>query len=142
MTQSCPPTHGQPAKLPFHLPLTVGLLDGSGQDIPLQLEGEQAPGEASRVLSLREEKAVFRFVNVVRQPVPSLGRNFSAPVIINYAYSADALQHLLSFDSDPFNRWEAGQRLALTLCCRALRTIRPRRRFASLAPWQMPLSMF
>jgi aminopeptidase N len=115
VTQSCPPTHGQPTKLPFHLPLSVGLLDGSGQDIPLQLEGEPAPRGTSRVLSLREEKAVFRFVNVMRQPVPSLGRNFSAPVIINYAYSAGALQHLLSFDSDPFNRWEAGQRLAMTL---------------------------
>ena len=48
-------------------------------------------------------------------PVPSLGRNFSAPVIINYDYSDDALRHLLSFDSDPFNRWEAGQRLAVKL---------------------------
>jgi aminopeptidase N len=115
VTQSCPPTPGQPAKLPFHLPLTVGLVDGSGQDIPLQLEGEPAPEGTSRVLSLREETAMFRFVNVTTQPVPSLGRNFSAPVIINYAYSDDALQHLLSFDSDPFNRWDAGQRLALTL---------------------------
>ncbi len=115
VTQSCPPTPGQPAKLPFHLPLTVGLLDAAGQDIPLQLQGEQAPQGTSRVLSVRQETAVFRFVNVPTRPVPSLGRNFSAPVIINYAYSDDALQHLLSFDSDPINRWEAGQRLALTL---------------------------
>jgi aminopeptidase N len=115
VTQSCPPTPGQPEKLPFHLPLTVGLLDAGGQDVPLQLEGESAPQGTSRVLSLREEKAVFRFVNVPTPPVPSLGRNFSAPVIINYTYSDDALRHLLSFDSDPFNRWEAGQRLGLKL---------------------------
>ena len=115
VTQSCSPTAGQPTKLPFHLPLTIGLLDDRGQDIPLQLEGEPAPRGASRVLSLREEKTVFRFVNVSTRPIPSLGRNFSAPVIINYDYSVEALQHLLGFDSDPFNRWEAGQRLALTL---------------------------
>jgi len=115
VTQSCPPTPGQPEKLPFHLPLTVGLLDADGRDIPLQMDGEPAAGEKSRVLSVRHEKTVFRFVNVPTPPVPSLGRNFSAPVIINYPYSDDALRHLLSFDSDPFNRWEAGQRLALKL---------------------------
>src|SRR6516225_1943233 len=109
VTQSCPPTPGQSEKLPFHIPLTVGLLDASGKDISLQLEGEPTPQGTSRVLSLRETQTVFRFVNVRGQPVPSLGRNFSAPVIINYAYSDDALQHLLSFDSDPVNRWEAGQ---------------------------------
>jgi len=115
VTQSCPPTPGQSEKLPFHIPLTVGLLDASGKDISLQLEGEPAPQGTSRVLSLRETQTVFRFVNVRGQPIPSLGRNFSAPVIINYAYSDDALQHLLSFDSDPVNRWEAGQRLTLKL---------------------------
>ena len=113
--QSTPPTPGQPEKLPFHLPLTVGLLDANGQEIALQLDGESAPQGTSKVLSLREQEVTFRFVNVPTSPVPSLGRNFSAPVVINYTYSDDALQHLLSFDSDPFNRWEAGQRLALKL---------------------------
>src|SRR6516164_4226009 len=69
------------------------------RDIPLQLQGEPTPRGTSRVLSLTQQETVFRFVNVPVQPVPSLGRNFSAPVIINYAYSDDALQHLLSFDS-------------------------------------------
>jgi aminopeptidase N len=120
VTQSCPPTPGQPKKLPFHLPLTVGLLDASGHDIPLQLEGEPAPAGTSRVLPVRQQQTVFRFVNVRAQPVPSLGRDFSAPVVINYAYSDDALQHLLSFDSDPINRWEAGQRLTLKLLLRGI----------------------
>ena len=127
VTQSCPPTPGQPVKLPFHLPLTIGLLDTSGKDIPLQLEGEAAPQGTSRVLSLRQETAAFRFVNVPARPVPSLGRNFSAPVIINFSYSDEALQHLLRFDSDPFNRWEAGQRLALRLLLQAIADYRPAR---------------
>src|SRR5258705_2678947 len=120
MTQSCPPTPGQPEKLPFHLPLTIGLLGADGRDTPLQLEGEPAPQGTSRVLSLRQEKTIFRFTNVPAPPVPSLGRNFSAPVIINYPYSDNALRYLLTFDSDPFNRWEAGQRLALKLLLQAL----------------------
>ena len=115
VTQSCPPTPGQPVKLPFYLPLTIGLLGADRRDIPLQLEGEPAPQGTSRVLLLRQEKTVFRFTNVSTPPVPSLGRNFSAPVIIDYPYSIDALRDLLSFDSDPFNRWEAGQRLAMKL---------------------------
>ena len=113
--QSCPPTPGQPKKLPMHIPLTVGLIDGRGRDLPLRLEGEAAAAGTSRVLSLRQETEVFRFVDVPAQPVPSLGRDFSAPVIIRYDYSDEALQHRLSYDSDPFNRWLAGQELAMEL---------------------------
>jgi aminopeptidase N len=113
--QSCPATSEQPDKQPFHIPLTVGLLAPDGSDIPLQLEDEAAPGNSSRVLSLMHGEDVFSFVNMAARPVPSLGRDFSAPVIIDYDYSEADLLHLLSFDSDPFNRWEAGQRLALNL---------------------------
>ena len=41
----------------------------------------------------------------------SLLRDFSAPVILDYAYGDDELALLLAHDRDPFNRWEAGQRL-------------------------------
>jgi aminopeptidase N len=115
VTQSCPPTPDQSEKLPFHFPLAVGLLDAQGEEIPLQLAGEAAPQGTNRVLSVRQGTEVFRFVQVPEQPVPSLGRNFSAPVIIDCDYSDAALMHLLSFDRDAFNRWEAGQRLALKL---------------------------
>jgi aminopeptidase N len=113
--QSCPPTPGQPEKLPLHLPLAIGLVDAAGRDLPLRLEGEKVPPGTTRVLSVRNETEVFRFVDVPAKPVPSLGRNFSAPVIIEYDYSDQALQHLLSYDSDPFNRWSAGQQLAMKL---------------------------
>uniref|UniRef100_UPI003F4960DE aminopeptidase N n=1 Tax=Cupriavidus yeoncheonensis TaxID=1462994 RepID=UPI003F4960DE len=113
--QSCPPTPGQPEKLPLHLPLTIGLVDREGHDLPLRLEGERATQGTSRVMSVRRrETEVFRFVEVPATPVPSLGRDFSAPVHIIYDYDDAALQHLLSYDSDPFNRWSAGQQLAMT----------------------------
>jgi aminopeptidase N len=44
--------------------------------------------------------------------VPSLLRNFSAPVILNYPYTEHELIHLMAHEDDAFNRWESGQRLA------------------------------
>jgi aminopeptidase N len=115
VTQHYPPTPGQPEKLPLHLPLTVGLIDDAGRELPLRLDGEEAAQGTTRVLQLRQPTEIFRFVDVPTRPVPSLGRGFSAPVIINHEYSDEALQLLLGHDSDPFNRWEAGQRLATKL---------------------------
>jgi aminopeptidase N len=78
---------------PFHIPLAVKI------------------GDQEQVLSLTkpEEKFTFR---VNSKPVPSLLRGFSAPVILNYPYAEADLVHLLANDDDPFNRWEAAQRLA------------------------------
>ena len=112
--QSCPPTPGQPEKLPLHIPFAVGLVGADGEGIPLQLEGEsRARGATPLTLKAPEER--FVFVNVPTRPVPSLLRGFSAPVILKYAYTTDELTHLLGRDSDAFNRWEAGQRLALEI---------------------------
>ncbi len=113
--QSCPPTPGQPLKAPFLLPLAVGLLGADGRDLPLQLAGEAVAGESTRVLGVSETEKIFRFCNVPAAPVPSLLRGFSAPVRVDFAYTADQLAFLLAHDSDPFNRWEAGQRLATQL---------------------------
>jgi aminopeptidase N len=120
VTQSCPATPGQPEKLPFHMPFSVGLLDAQGQELPLQLEGESAPQGTHRVLSLRKETEVFRFVGIPGPPEPSLGRNFSAPVIIQYDYSDEALARLFIFETDAFNRWEAGQRLVMKFILQAI----------------------
>jgi aminopeptidase N len=128
VTQQCPPTPGQPVKQPMHIPLAVGLLDAQGRDLDLRLEGEATPRGPTAVLSLRRETEVFRFVDVAAPPVPSLARNFSAPVIVDYPYDEHALQHLLGFDSDPFNRWEAGQRLAMDLLLRGVADERAGRR--------------
>lgn len=119
MTQSCPATPGQDSKLPMHIPVAVGLLDAQGQDLPLQLEKISNPNEidvhtapTTMVLELTESTQHFTFTGIDYAPVPSILRNFSAPVVLEYAYSDDELAFLLAHDSDPFNRWEAGQRLA------------------------------
>jgi aminopeptidase N len=69
-------------------------------------------GNAEEVLSVTGKDQTFTFKNLTARPVPSLLRGFSAPVILNYPYSEADLLHLLAHDDDPFNRWEAAQRLA------------------------------
>ena len=119
--QSCPPTPGQATKLPFHIPFAVGLVGSDGASLPLHLAGEAAPHAApTRVLSLTEPEHRFTFTQVAAHPVPSLARGFSAPVIVNFPYRDADLAHLLAHDAYSFNRWEAGQRLALTLILRGI----------------------
>src|SRR5687768_13344471 len=78
---------------PFHIPFAVKI------------------GRREAVLSLKKAEESFRF-EAHERPVPSLLRGFSAPVILEYPYSEADLLHLMANDDDPFNRWEAGQRLA------------------------------
>jgi aminopeptidase N len=120
VAQRTPATPGQPDKQPLHIPFALGLLDAQGKDLPLQLEGEARAGGTTRVLSITGADQQFRFVEVPPQPVPSLLRGFSAPVQLRYDYSDAELAHLMAGDSDPFNRWEAGQRLALALLLRGV----------------------
>ncbi|MDB5903704.1 MAG: pepN [Betaproteobacteria bacterium] len=128
--QSCPPTPGQPDKAPFHIPLAVGLVGPDGKDIPLQLAGETTASGTTRVLSLTEPEQRFTFVDVPARPVPSLARDFSAPVIVNYDYDERSLTHLMAHDPDPFNRWEAGQRLATALMLKGVAEVRAAREFS------------
>ncbi len=115
LSQSCHATAGQPKKLPFHIPVAIGLLDSAGRDMPLFLDGIVADGDAptTLVLELTEPQQTFRFWNVAEQPVPSILRDFSAPVVLEFDYTDTELAFLMAYDSDPFNRWEAGQRLAM-----------------------------
>lgn len=111
--QTTPPTPGQDKKEPFLIPVTIGLLDENGDGIALQLEGEEkAVDSTSRVLRIDKEKQKFCFINIPSRPVPSFLRDFSAPVKLNYEYFEEDLAFLLAHDNDPFNQWEAGQRLA------------------------------
>ena len=114
--QHCPPTPGQPTKLPVVIPVNLGLLDADGREIALRLEGESDTGDArpgTRTLVLTQPVESFTFTGIGAEPVPSILRGFSAPVILDFHYTDAQLLALLAHDTDPFNRWEAGQRLAL-----------------------------
>ena len=118
--QHCPPTPGQPVKLPMHIPLALGLIGADGRDLPLRLAGENAARGTTRVLELRDAEHHFEFLDIAEPPVPSLLRGFSAPVKLRAALSDTALAFQLAHDSDPFNRWEAGQTLATRLMLRLI----------------------
>jgi aminopeptidase N len=105
---------GQADQQPFHIPVAVGLLGADGKDLPLTLEnGKHEKGATTIVLELTTQEQIFRFRNVDERPIPSILRDFSAPVILEYDYTDSELLHLFNHDSDPVNRWEAGQRLAM-----------------------------
>ena len=109
VSQSCRPTPETEKKQPFFFPLTIGLLDAQGNDLELTYKGRTA---TTQILHVTQEKETFVFEGVSERPTPSLLRNFSAPVKVTYPYTTDDLVFLLSNDSDAFNRYDAGQRLA------------------------------
>ncbi|MAM35395.1 MAG: aminopeptidase N [Micavibrio sp.] len=105
--QELPDTPGQKDKKPFLIPVNIGLLNNKGQDMDL------GNGETSRVLEVTEMEQSFTFENIGERPAPSVLRNFSAPVKLQTDLTDDDLRFLQVHDSDGFNRWEAGQTLAM-----------------------------
>ncbi len=103
--QSCPDTPGQTTKKPFHMPITVGLLGADGRDL---LDNPQG----SAVLQLCKKEQRFTFLDIKEKPVISFLRNFSAPVRVEKFQSREELSLLIRADSNLFNRWDAGIRLA------------------------------
>jgi aminopeptidase N len=109
--QSSPATPGQPGKKPMHMPLAIGLVGPDGRDMMVDFQGG---GHArTHILHLREARQTFRFTGVSAKPVPSLLREFSAPVRLQSDLGRDDLTFLMAHDSDPFARFEAGQELAV-----------------------------
>jgi len=90
---------------PYLIPVRVALFGAAGEIV--------AGTEKTLLLDKTEQQ--FHFDGLASEPVPSLLRDFSAPVVLDFAYAPEQLTHLLAHESDPFNAWEAGQRLASQL---------------------------
>jgi aminopeptidase N len=97
------PTADQQVKQDLHIPVDIELLDNAGNAFDLGAD------QYNRVLSLTQKEQTFVFDNISEKPVPCLFRGFSAPVKYTYLYSDEQLLHLISFASDDFSRWDAGQ---------------------------------
>jgi len=109
--QSAPSVNGGTRRRPpLHIPLAIGLVGPDGKDMPLRLAGESGAGATTRVLEIRNGVERYEFVDVSERPVPSLFRDFSAPVRVAFDYRDDDLVLLATRDSDPVNRWDAAQR--------------------------------
>ena len=121
LSQSCAATPGQLEKQPFVIPIQLGLVGAaSGAALPLQLAGSTRAAEGSHLVVMTAASESITFENVAEAPVPSILRGFSAPVVLDFDYSDAQLLTLLAHDTDAFNRWEAGQRLALRLATAAI----------------------
>ncbi len=112
-TQHTPATPGQESKQPLPIPLKTALLDEHGKPLPLRLKGEKEAAGEERILLLEKAEQSFTLENVPQGTVPSLLRGFSAPIKLQMEYSDEELAFLMGHDNDSFNRWEAGQQLAL-----------------------------
>jgi aminopeptidase N len=84
------------------------------------VQGSDAPSAPNHLFVMTEGAASITFTGVDEEPVPSILRGFSAPVVLEFDYSDAQLLSLLANDPDPFNRWEAGQRLALRSAMKAI----------------------
>ena len=107
--QRCPVTPGQSVKDAFVIPVKLGLVGQKG-DLPLNTQGDT---EIVLEVSSSSQKLVIK--NLTEKPIPSLLRGFSAPVKLEYPYSPAELAHLMAHDSDGFNRWDASQKLGLSV---------------------------
>jgi len=103
LSQETKPTAGQTDKQPLHIPVAIGLLGQDGKDL---IETE--------ILHLKEADQSFMFKNIEEAPIPSVLRNFSAPVILKTDLTDNDVTFLMLNDSDGFNAWEAGQQLYLS----------------------------
>ena len=90
---------------PYLIPIRVALFTEGGNLLP----------DSERLLQLSATTQSFVFNNATADPVPSLLRDFSAPIYLDFDYTQEQLTILLAHESDPFNAWEAGQRLATQL---------------------------
>ena len=112
LSQHTPPTQDQAEKHALVIPVAVGLLSPAGRELPLRLEGQEGASPGAGLLLLEEAEQSFVFADIPEEPVPSLLRNFSAPVKLEFAWSTADLALLMAHDSDSFMRWEAAQLLA------------------------------
>ncbi|HRQ60163.1 MAG TPA: DUF3458 domain-containing protein, partial [Alphaproteobacteria bacterium] len=97
LSQFVPPTPGQAGKKPMHIPVKIGLIGSNGDDL------------ADEILHLTQEKQKFELKNIAQKPIPSVLRDFSAPVTLKTDLKDADLRFLMVHDGDGFNRWEAGQ---------------------------------
>ncbi len=109
--QSVAPKEGFPSPRAVPIPVKLSLFAPDGAALPLQLRDEAAAAGVERVLLADAAEQTWVFVGVPERPVPSLLRDFSAPVVLDYAASDAELIFLMRHDNNGFNRWLSAQTL-------------------------------
>ncbi|ASI90987.1 aminopeptidase N [Vibrio mediterranei] len=107
VSQQTQPTQDQAEKQALHIPFDVELYDEKGNSLELRCNGI----ELNNVLNVTESEQEFVFENISSKPVPSMLREFSAPVRLEFDYSDEQLAFLMINAKNDFAKWDAGQML-------------------------------
>ena len=123
LTQTIPATPGQPDKQPMVIPLRVAVHSRAGDALG-----------AEQLIVLTNATQTFDLPLAGGDPVVSINRGFTAPVVIERTLAAEDLVFLAARDDDPFARFEALQELAVAhLVAVAAGTLSPDERAAGEA---------
>ncbi|MGA9658265.1 MAG: aminopeptidase N [Asticcacaulis sp.] len=109
LRQTTAPTPGQPDKAALPIPVRFGLLTSGGDKQMFTIDGHMA---AESLYILKDAAAEIVLSEVKSEPVLSILRHFSAPVVLHIDEPRDHGLARFKGDVDPFNRWEAAQKLA------------------------------
>jgi len=101
-SQHTPPDRNKAEKQPLHIPVRMGLIDPDGNDIT---------PERLSLVQITDQTHTVAFPDVPQGTLPSVFRQFSAPVKITTDLTDEELAFLMACDTDEFNRWDAAQTL-------------------------------
>jgi len=100
LRQSVKPHAKYPNPKPLPIPVSTALFDRANGQIL-----------AEQMLLLDQPEQQFVFENIAVEPVVSLLRDFSAPVLLDFAYTDQDLAFLVQYETNGFNQWQAAQEL-------------------------------
>ncbi len=111
--QVIPDTLQQKNKQPMLIPICVGLINDQGCELNQlnPISGKYTINENGLVLLLDQTKSKFVFNNIKTKPIPSLLRQFSAPIRLNFDYTEKDRLFLINYDKDEFNCFEHVQHI-------------------------------
>lgn len=92
-------------------PIKFSLLDRNGDSVTIKTTANEN-GDDSRLIVTQQAEQTIELYDVPEGTVPSLLQGFSAPVLLDSDLTSKELAHLMAYDKDSFNRWDAGQTLA------------------------------
>lgn len=114
LRQQLPEVKGFPEPLPLPIPVRLALLGRDGLAQPLFMAGELQQGGGEKhdaVVLLTQPEQTLVFQGLVSASVPSLLRDFSAPVRVEQSLAFEEKLFLLRHDGNGFNRWLIAQEL-------------------------------
>ncbi len=99
-TQETPPDRNQEEKLPLHIPIRMGWVDDPSK-------------QETQLIELKADKQSFVFENLAPTALPSVFREFSAPIRLSSDFTNEEFARIMANDADEFNQWDAAQCLFL-----------------------------